>query len=314
MTPSTDPDPGPRSGPRSGSGSGERDPRRPLRVDVLRERLLAPTGPVHRLDVVDRTGSTNTDLGAAVREGGAPAGVRVLVTEHQVDGRGRSGRGWQTPPAAALTFSVAARPTTPPATWGWLPLLVGLAAVRALRATTGLGVTLKWPNDLMVDDPAAPPLDGWGTGRKLGGILVELVPGAPAAAACPVAVAGVGINVSQSRAELPVPSAQSLVGAGARAVDREDLLVALLDAGAGLAERWRAADGDVVAAGLAAEVAAVCATIGQPVRVELPGTEVLDGVATGLGADGALLVRDERGTVRPVRAGDVRHVRSGCGA
>ncbi|WP_298459428.1 biotin--[acetyl-CoA-carboxylase] ligase [uncultured Cellulomonas sp.] len=282
------------------------DPRRPLRVDVLRRRLLVPTGPVDRLEVTDRTGSTNTDLADAVRAGGEGwDGVTVLVTEHQVDGRGRSGRAWQTPAAAALTFSVALRPTAPTATWGWLPLLVGLAAVTALRSTSGVPATLKWPNDLMVDVPGAPDLDGWGTQRKLGGILVELARGA----AGPVAVAGVGINVSQTAAELPVPTARSLRGAGARDLDREALLVTLLESLGAVCRRWQDAAGDAGRAGLAEEVAAACSTLGRPVRVELPGGGVLAGTATGLGQDGALLLRDAGGATHAVRAGDVRHVR-----
>ncbi|WNB84977.1 biotin--[acetyl-CoA-carboxylase] ligase [Cellulomonas sp. ATA003] len=276
-------------------------------MDVLRDRLLAPVGPVDRLDVTERTGSTNTDLAAAVRaHPGGWDGVAVLVTEHQVDGRGRSGRGWQTPVGAALTFSVAVRPAAPAATWGWLPLLVGLGAVTALRSVAGVPATLKWPNDLMVDVPGAEDLEGWGTQRKLGGILVELVSGPTG----PVAIVGVGINVAQTPDELPVATAQSLQGVGAAAVDREELLVALVETFAGLRRRWEATGGDVVAAGLADEVVAACTTIGRSVRVELPGGEHVTGLATGLAVDGALRVRDAAGSERSVRAGDVRHVRA----
>jgi BirA family transcriptional regulator, biotin operon repressor / biotin---[acetyl-CoA-carboxylase] ligase len=162
----------------------------------------------------------------------------------------------------------------------------------------------------MVDQPDAAVLPGWGTERKVGGILVELV----TAPRGPVAVVGVGLNVSQTADELPVPSAQSLVGAGATAVDREALLVALVEAFAGLLRRWEAAGGDVVAAGLAAQVESACSTIGRRVRVHLPGGETLAGVASGLGDDGALLVRDDAGAERPVRAGDVEHVRDAGGS
>jgi BirA family biotin operon repressor/biotin-[acetyl-CoA-carboxylase] ligase len=296
------------------------DRRPPLREDVLRERLLAPAGPLTHLRLVDRAGSTNTDLAAAVRDDPTlGAGVALLVTEHQVDGRGRSGRSWQTPPAAALTFSLALRPAAPADTWGWLPLLVGVGVVRALRTVTGLtgaagaagaAVSVKWPNDLVVDVPGAPEIEGWGTERKLGGILVELV----TAPSGPVAVVGVGLNVSQRADELPVPTAQSLTGVGARDVDREDLLVEAVTAVTGLVDRWDAAGGDAHAAGLADEVAAACTTLGRTVRVELPGDARVEGAATGLAPDGALLVRGTQGQVRAVRAGDVRHLRSAGGA
>ena len=86
--------------------------------------------------------------------------------------------------------------------------------------------------------------------------------------------------------------------------------MALVEAFVGLQRRWEASAGDAVAAGLAAEVQSACSTIGRRVRVHLPGGEVLDGVASGLDGDGALLVRDAAGAVRPVRAGDVEHVRA----
>ncbi len=286
------------------------DDRTPLREEVLRERLLAPAGPLAHLRLVDRAGSTNSDLAAAVRDDPATGtGVALLVTEHQVDGRGRSGRTWETPPAAALTFSLALRPTAPAETWGWLPLLVGVGVVRALRSVTGVTGGVKWPNDLIVDVPGAPEIEGWGTERKLGGILVELV-GTPSG---PVAVVGVGLNVSQRADELPVPTAQSLTGVGARAVDREALLVACVTGVTGLVDRWDAAGGDARASGVADEVAASCTTLGRTVRVELPGDARLEGSATGLAPDGALLVRDAVGQVRAVRAGDVRHLRSAGG-
>ena len=277
-----------------------------LRASVLRKMLLAPAGPLDRLEVVERTGSTNVELsGALARDPAAWPGVSLLVADHQESGRGRSGRTWESPARAALTLSISVWPTAPAAALGWLPLVTGLGAVHALRATAGVQATLKWPNDLLVPDPDGGLLEGWGPQRKVGGILSELV----TTAAGTAAVLGIGVNVSQTPAELPVPSAISLAVAGARDLDREVLLVALVTALADLQGRWRAADGDAAAAGLVDEVAAVCTTIGKRVRVALPGGAVLVGRALGLSAVGALVVRDDAGTEQTVLAGDVLHVR-----
>src|SRR5690606_9261441 len=111
-------------------------------------------------------------------------------------------------------------------------------------AAGGLSARLKWPNDVMLpatgDEPsapdgapAAPPTDhvpGWGSPRKVGGILAELLPQAPAGTSGPTVVLGIGVNVSQTAAELPVPDATSLLIAGARPVDRTALLHAVLTA------------------------------------------------------------------------------------
>src|SRR4029077_6367931 len=125
--------------------------------------------------------------------------------------------------------------------------------------------------------PSDTEVDGWGPFRKIGGILAEGVPmsdGGPAAVAI-----GIGITGSQSADELPVPSATSLALAGAQHVDREGLLVALVDAQIEVARRWRDAGGHVTYSGLADEIARVCVTLGATVRVELPGGAEVAGVA-----------------------------------
>ncbi|GIG40347.1 biotin--[acetyl-CoA-carboxylase] ligase [Cellulomonas phragmiteti] len=279
--------------------------RPPLEVDTLRELLLAPAGPLARLDVVDEVGSTNDDVVAALStDPDAWPHASLLVAEHQTAGHGRAGRTWTTPPRSALACTFVARPRSGPATYGWLPLLAGLGTVRALRATAGVAAVLKWPNDVLVDlGAAAPRLDGWGTTRKVAGILARAVPEVPAVAV------GIGVNVDQRAEELPVPWATSLALAGARSADRGNVLVALVRALEEVAQRWSEHDGDAAAAGLVDEVASVCSTLGQHVRVELPSGTDLVGTATGLADDGALLVRAGDGTVHHVLAGDVAHVR-----
>ncbi|QHT54926.1 biotin--[acetyl-CoA-carboxylase] ligase [Cellulomonas sp. H30R-01] len=293
-----------------GGMTSSSSPDRPaLDADALRSLLLLPAGPLARIDVVARTGSTNADLVAAVAaDPDAWPHASVLVADQQDAGRGRAGRGWETAPGTSLTCSFVARPALPPRTFGWLPLLAGLGAVNAVRATAGVPAILKWPNDLLV--PAETEVAGWGAARKVGGILAEVVP--TPAGVTPAVVIGIGINVAQGPDELPVEHATSLALAGAQHVTREALLVALVTALDDVATRWRDAGGDAVASGLADEVAAVCATLGTPVRVELPGGAELAGVAERLDDDGGLVVVDATGVAHHVLAGDVRHVRSGA--
>lgn len=247
------------------------------------------------LEVVEQTGSTNADLAAVARAGG-PEG-QVLVAEHQHAGRGRSGRGWTSPPRAGLTASVLLRPgpAVPVPAWGWLSLLAGVALARAVRETTGLPAALKWPNDLLVDD------------RKCAGVLAEVAGDA--------VVVGMGINVTTGVAELPpqepgAPAATSLVLAGAAGIAREPLLVALLRELESWYDRWRAAAGAAEPSGLRAAYLAVSHTAGRRVRVVLPGGGSLTGEAVTVDPEGRLVLHLADGTARAVAAGDVRHVRS----
>jgi len=269
-------------------------------ADAVVAALERAVGPgLGRIVVVERTGSTSTDLLAGAREGWPDRSV--LVADHQAAGRGRAGRTWETPPGLALTASVLLRPRVPRHALGWLPLLGGLAVVRAL-AVLGVEAVLKWPNDVLLPGAGDDDVPGWGRDRKVAGVLGELAPGGDAA------VLGIGVNVGQPAGSLPVPHATSLAAVG-RPVDRVGLLAGVVGELVRLDDAWRTADGDAASAELAAAVAAVCATLGSPVRVERPGGDVLEGEAVSLGADGALRVADRSGRVHAVLAGDVAHVR-----
>lgn len=64
-----------------------------------------------KVDVVERTGSTNADLRKAVDEGAADR--TVLLAEEQTAGVGRRARQWSSPKGAGLYLSVALRPGVP---------------------------------------------------------------------------------------------------------------------------------------------------------------------------------------------------------
>ncbi|MBZ5733294.1 biotin--[acetyl-CoA-carboxylase] ligase [Nocardioides sp. TRM66260-LWL] len=254
--------------------------------------LDVPRLAAHRIEVVAETGSTNALAAERAREG-APDGA-VVVAEHQTAGRGRLDRRWEAPAGAALTLSVVLRPDVPPARWPWLPLLAGVAVVETL-AEHGFAARLKWPNDVLLGAEE----------RKVAGLLVERVetPGGP------TAVVGIGLNVSLTADELPVPTATSLALArpGEPAPDREALLLALVARLRTRHASWRV--GGAAADALRQEYREACATLGRPVRVEMPGDRTLQGTAVDVDADGRLVL-DDGLTRHPVGAGDVVHVRA----
>ncbi len=273
-------------------------PTTPLDPTVLRRALCPPAGPWSSVRVVARTGSTNADLLAAAAAGPDVGPDRsVLVAEHQEAGRGRRDRTWEARPSEGLTLSVLLRPDEVPVErWGWAPLLVGLALADAVAQVgpPGLEVALKWPNDLLLGPEQA----------KGAGILAEVA--APSGDGRGLVV-GVGLNVAGRPQDLPA-GATSLAALGVPA-SRQDVLVALLAAVAGVDARWRAAGGDVVTSGLADAYRARCATLDRAVQVLLPGDKVLRGRAVDIDDDGRLRVLGTDGDTTVVSAGDVVHVR-----
>ncbi|MFE1192191.1 biotin--[acetyl-CoA-carboxylase] ligase [Streptomyces olivaceoviridis] len=268
--------------------------RPPLNGAALRRGLVREEGLYCDIEVVQRTGSTNSDLAALAAAGDADEGA-VLVAEEQTSGRGRLDRRWTAPPRSGLFFSVLLKPTeVPVARWGWLPLLTGVAVATGLSRAAGVDTALKWPNDLLVTVG--------GEERKAGGILAER-------AGDDGVVIGVGINVTLRADELPVPQAGSLALAGAPVTDRDPLLRAVLRSLEGWYGRWRAAGGDPSVSGLQETYTAGCATLGRVVRAELPGDRSVVGEAVALDGDGRLIIATENGVQEPVGAGDIVHLR-----
>ncbi|MYW47589.1 biotin--[acetyl-CoA-carboxylase] ligase [Streptomyces sp. SID161] len=268
--------------------------RPPLNAAALRRGLVRDGGLYRDIEVVRRTGSTNSDLAARAAAADADEGA-VLVAEEQTAGRGRLDRRWSAPPRSGLFFSVLLKPTeVPVARWGWLPLLTGVAVATGLARAAGVDTALKWPNDLLVTVG--------GEERKAGGILAER-------AGDDGVVIGVGINVTLGADELPVPQAGSLALAGAGSTDRDPLLRAVLRSLEEWYGRWRAVGGDPAASGLQEMYTAGCATLGRTVRAELPGDRAVVGEAVALDGDGRLIIATEKGVQEPVGAGDIVHLR-----
>ncbi len=268
--------------------------RPPLNAAALRRGLVREGGLWCDVEVVQRTGSTNSDLVALATEAKADEGA-VLVAEEQTAGRGRLDRQWSAPARSGLFFSVLLKPTDVPVSrWGWLPLLTGVAVATGLSRAAGVDTALKWPNDLLVTVG--------GEERKAGGILAER-------AGSDGVVVGVGVNVTLREDELPVPQAGSLALAGAVSTDRDPLLRGMLRSLEEWYGRWRAAAGDPVVSGLQETYAAGCSTLGKVVRAELPGDRSVVGEAVAVDGDGRLVIVTEGGGREAVGAGDIVHLR-----
>ncbi|CAB4632019.1 unannotated protein [freshwater metagenome] len=251
---------------------------------------------VNRLDYVSSTGSTNTDLIAAAAE---REDLSVLVAGHQSAGRGRStGRQWVAPEGSSLAISVLLRPSAQalsPTSFGWLPLLAGLAMARAVgKFIPAAEVSVKWPNDVLVAE------------RKISGILSELLPDLSGV------VIGAGINIRQSQDELPIENATSLaIELGKpEALSNDKILVAYLGELRALYSRFVASGGDAIASGLRDEVAERCGSIGRRVRAMMPGDQEITGNGVGLDETGRILIQpDGARELFAVSAGDIVHLR-----
>lgn len=230
-----------------------------------------------RIELLDECDSTNARL-AARAAAGAPSGT-ALACELQRAGRGRRGRSWYSGLGTSLTFSLLWRFERGAGALGGLSLAVGVACIRAFRALGLDDVALKWPNDLVRGD------------GKLGGILIELTGDALGPT---VAVIGIGVNVripEGARRAIGQPVADL---SGARAPSRNALLGELLAAlAAALPVFARQGFGPFRGEWLRHH-----AYHGRRVRLIVPPRRTVEGVATDIADDGALVVATRSGVER----------------
>jgi len=281
--------------------------RPPLDRGALGDPAFLSGNGIPQLTVVESTGSTNADLLRAVSvDAAAWPDLSVLTAEYQSAARGRLDRHWEAPARSSVSVSVVLRPANaegrplPTQTYSWLSLLAALALRETLRDAPGIPAELKWPNDVLV------------RGKKIAGILAQLGPMGDGTV--PPVVLGTGLNVSLTGAELPVPTATSVLLEEPATADRTVLLTGYLSRFATLYRSFCNADGDP-AAGLAGgpslhhRLEHALTTLGQQVRAQLPGDHEIIGHATRLDEYGSLLVVDAGGHEHVVTAGDVVHLR-----
>ncbi len=259
-----------------------------LTPDMLKQRLKGSLfgKRIFHFFKTDSTNRVALELGHA----GEPEGT-VVLAEEQTAGRGRAGRKWHSERAAGIYVTLLLRPKLAPVQAPLLTMMAGLSAHAAVQAVTGLGVDLKWPNDLLIH------------GKKVGGILTEMhaEPGQ-----IRFVIVGIGLNVNQEKfpGELANTATSLRVETG-KPQSRMELLVRLLREFEGDYNRF-------VHEGVASVVARFESISsyakGKRVRVT-NGTETYAGTTAGLGPEGLLQVQRDDGRMMTVIAGDVAEAR-----
>lgn len=213
---------------------------------------------IHRKAI---TSSTNIDA-----RSGAPGDV--FVADFQLAGRGRLDHSWHSAKGENLTFSVVlSAGDLPPSEIATIPLVVGLAVVKALSPFAAL--SLKWPNDVLFN------------GRKLAGILCERFGDN--------VIAGIGVNVNQTDFPTEISErAISLALISGRTLDRDAVLDMILSALSAWHARWLSGG----FASLHAEFASVDCLKGRSLSVRQTDDDAapISGLCGGIASDGSLIV------------------------
>ena len=241
------------------------------------------TAPVLMLEETD---STNAE--ARRRAEAGEAGPLWLVARRQTNGRGRRGREWVSE-TGNLAASLLTTTRKPAAEAAQITFVAALAAADLICSFVPPPlVTIKWPNDVMIE------------ADKVVGILIES--GAHENGSLWLAV-GIGVNLvhAPSQTERPATSMGAHLRGDVHAAPRpEDAAEILADHFAVWMDRWETLGFQPI----------LDAWVGRSRGLDGPctarlGHETISGTAEGLEADGALRLRLNDGTLRLISAGDV---------
>jgi len=143
-------------------------------------RNLFPNWIVHVFETIDSTNAEARRLSLSL---GGDAWPRVILTDHQHQGKGRQNKSWVSPKEKSLLVTIM----NPISQWktpqSMLPLAVACWLMEGLERNGADNVQVKWPNDILI------------SGQKVGGILSETSGNA--------LVLGIGINLEQDSGDLP---------------------------------------------------------------------------------------------------------------
>jgi len=249
-----------------------------FRLDEIRDAIKP-----FRLHWFSRLRSTS-DHALTLRRARALYAPAVVLTGHQIAGRGRGSNTWWSGPGVLTATFVLPIDTTLDAFQ--LPLVAGLTVRHAAAELSGDGgISLKWPNDILYGQ------------RKLAGLLCERAEG--------VDLVGIGLNVCPDRSHIPREVANRVVSLSDISPGKVDMTHTLICLASHLRQMIRLRT-EVPYSQLLREYDQYHALVGRRVTVlPGPGETPVSGKCEGVDAIGRLLIRDGA-TLHRLIAGQVQ--------
>jgi BirA family biotin operon repressor/biotin-[acetyl-CoA-carboxylase] ligase len=213
----------------------------------------------------------------------------IVIAEHQTSGRGRFKRQWDDVPDKSMLFSVLLLSAGEQNNTGFHQMLPAISLARVLNHHFGSeqNISLKWPNDVLLND------------RKLAGILAERFTINDKT----ITIVGMGINVNPSLQELSEPAREfgtSLFAETGIVTQRESMLAEIMNEWEPLYDSLR--EGDT---GLIRDAwREFGPSLNTPITRIERGIK-MSGAFAGLGEGGELLLRDSEGKVHEFYSGDI---------
>ena len=208
----------------------------------------------------------------------------VIISDEQTAGKGRTGRKWVSKQKEGIYFSLILKPEIPLIKASFLTQVAG-AALTAAFEKMGVDVTIKWPNDIILN------------GKKIAGILTEMQAEIDRIF---YIVVGIGINLyNENFDEEIIHKATSVLKEGHR-IEREELLKNFFEEFEKMYVAFLEGDNREVLKKLREK----SAVIGREIYV-VNGDDRRKAEAKDIDDDGNLVVEFEDGKVETIFTGEV---------
>jgi BirA family biotin operon repressor/biotin-[acetyl-CoA-carboxylase] ligase len=237
---------------------------------------------IYYYESIDSTNKRAKDIALEEQEG------TIIISEEQVDGKGRLGRDWISPKGKGIWMSIILKPEVDPIKVAKITL-IGAAAVYKGLNNMNIDSTIKWPNDILID------------GKKICGILTEM--------SCELnminyVVMGIGINVNLDGNNIPEDlreKATSIKISQKKSVNRKELLANILNEFEELYIPFKDKGNISESIKICREN---CALIGKEVKI-IKDEKIKIGRALDINEDGQLVIEFKGGVVENVFSGEV---------
>ncbi len=214
----------------------------------------------------------------------------VIIAGSQTDGRGRSGKSWESPKGGGIWLSIILRPDIPLKYASLMTLATGAAVCRQLKKL-GVDAEIKWPNDILIH------------GKKVAGVLTEAK---ITFNKLDYVVIGIGIDTDVDVEELPEElqkGVTNLSDEGDYEKTNNEIIASILNEVEVVYELFE----DKQYERILKEWRNLSATIGTDVTVNQPLGVVIEGYALGINREGSLILEKEDGELVKIIAGELRH-------
>jgi BirA family biotin operon repressor/biotin-[acetyl-CoA-carboxylase] ligase len=258
-----------------------------LSLEAIKIKLKGHIGK--NILFLEKVGSTNTlaiDIAEKSNEG------TVVLADSQERGRGRLGRTWISPPGTNIYMSVIIKPALGTENVTLITIMAAVSCAIALRRLTGLDITIKWPNDLVLNN------------KKLGGILTELKIYEKKII---FAIIGIGINVNVDVDVFPEEVRQiatSLRKETGKVYSRTEIVAEILNE----IDYWHNFLNENDKKTLISKWQRLASTLGREVMV-IVNRETYRGLAESIDNQGMLMLRLPSGELKRISTGDLKVLR-----